>query len=736
MPAGKVSGPVEDFPLLVRLSEDDAIIDHARPDGMDIMFTAADGVTPLSHEQIVHQKILRPQGVWTIWSDPRAIRHVGICDKTYVAYYTTTDGWWISSYDHDADSWDHFQLRPHSNEGRWWDDHNNPSIAILPDGRIIVVYNEHSTDRSWARTTKNPEDISSWNPPVAFTSERAEAQSGLRRWIRWSRSQRAQVDPAYSYNNLYCLPDGTLWRHYRPRTTWSGISRMPTVVKSYDGGATWTDPLRIIAEPQRSPYLVTAQRGNKIHLFFSDAHPDEWEQTSVYHAYYDHTDESYRRSDGSLIGYESDLPFSPADATKVFDYATDGKEQAETWAYHVEADENGNVAAGFMVFDGEARGMPRSWNHHAYWWAYWDGTVWTKSEVAGEEHRYAPGQHRYSGGIVIDPEDLSTCYTALVDPSEEANGFTRHIFKYTTPDKGRTWQRQQISRPGQGKQHGRPVVPINRHPNLPLIWQYGHYNNYLDYWTMLVAGDHGRLLESEHYVKLPTVSSSEDTDFYVYYDGPTFEENRSEEVWPDSCLLALRGSLGDQNLGQIRTDGAEALTVEAAVIVASTRRNSGDQDIVSNLDGPGFGLRKTADQRLLTAVSTDRGIIQTTHDDLQLQARSWKDADDPLRMSFVQIKFVGGERVHAWLNGAKSSQSPEMPSGIPDGTPLDMRIGYSPNGLSGGRFAGYIESLKIYTDNLPEAWLQLSRQAEYDDSLLERSEEEVLGNSGDSEDVL
>ena len=101
-------------------------------------------------------------------------------------------------------------------------------------------------------------------------------------------------------------------------------------------------------------------------------------------------------------------------------------------------------------------------------------------------------------------------------------------------------------------------------------------------------------------------------------------------------------------------------------------------------------------------------------------------------MSFVQIKFVGGERVHAWLNGAKSSQSPEMPSGIPDGTPLDMRIGYSPNGLSGGRFAGYIESLKIYTDNLPEAWLQLSRQAEYDDSLLERSEEEVLGNSGDS----
>jgi len=62
-----------------------------------------------------------------------------------------------------------------------------------------------------------------------------------------------------------------------------------------------------------------------------------------------------------------------------------------------------------------------------------------------------------------------------------------------------------------------------------------------------------------------------------------------------------------------------------------------------------------------------------------------------------------------------------MPSGIPDGTPLDMRIGYSPDGLSGGRFAGYIESLKIYTDNLPEAWLQLSRQAEYDDSLLERS---------------
>ena len=738
VPAGKVSSSLTDFPLLVRLSEDEGIINHARVDGRDIVFTAADGVTPLSHEQIVHQKILRPQAVWTIWSDPRAIRYVGTHDKTYVAYYTTTDGWWISSYDHDDDTWEHFQLKGHNGSGRWWDDHNNPSIAILPDGRIIAVYNEHSTDRSWARTTVNPENISAWNAPVAFTGEQQETPSdAARRWGRFRRRwsaftgerQKTPDDPAYSYNNLYCLPDGTLWRHYRPRTTWSGISRMSTVVKSYDGGSTWTDPIRMIVEPKRSPYLVTAQRGNKIHLFFSDAQPDEWDQTSVYHAYYDHSDESYRRSDGSLIGYENDLPFAPSDATKIFDYATDGQGKAEAWAYHVEASECGNVAVGFMVYDGEIRGMPCSWNSHSYWWARWDGSAWTKSEVATEEHRYGPDQKRYSGGIVVDPEDLSTCYVALVDPSVEENGFTRHIFKFTTPDNGQTWLREQVSRSGQGKQHGRPVVPFNRHPDLPVIWQYGHYNNYLEYWTMLVAGDHGELLESEHYVKIPAVSSSKDTEIYVYYDGPDYLATSPENVWPDSCALAIRGSFGDVNLGQVETEDVDALTVEAAVIIASTRRNSGDQDIVSNWGGPGFRLRKTGSQRLQTTVSTGGGTVQATHNDLTLPARSWNDTNDPLRMSFIQVKFVGGDRVHAWLNGLKSAQSPLMPSGIPAGSPPEMRIGYSPGDLSGGRFVGYLESLKVYRENLSDSWLHLSRQAEFDDSLLVRGVEEVSESS-------
>ena len=44
------------------------------------------------------------------------------------------------------------------------DDHANPAVQILPDGRVRAYYSAHAGPRMWYRTSLAPEDISAWGP--------------------------------------------------------------------------------------------------------------------------------------------------------------------------------------------------------------------------------------------------------------------------------------------------------------------------------------------------------------------------------------------------------------------------------------------------------------------------------------------------------------------------------------------------------------------------------------------
>jgi len=720
----QIPGAITGFPLLVTLKDDPDLARHARSDGRDILFTNEDGVTKIPHQRVVHQRMLREQGVWTIWTGPRAVRHVGEHDRTYVAYYTTNQGWWISSYDHHDHQWQHFQLRSHeaSADGRWWDDHNNPAITFRLDGRIVAVYGEHSRDRSWCRISTNPEDITSWDEESAFVQEQWIARRKNAFLPRLAARLHAKItgrpwphpyEAAYSYVNLYTLPDGTLWRQYRPVAGWAGHSRRPSFVTSKDGGETWSKPTRFLEEKTRTPYLVTAQNGNKIHFFFTDGHPDEWDRTSIYHAYYDHSDGTYRRSDGSLIGGRRALPFAPADATKIFDGTTSA---GEAWVYHVAVDKDGNVAGVFNVYSGELAGR-ESHRVHDYWYAYWDGKEWRTSRIASEKDIFSSGQRRYSGGIVVDPEDLGTVYLSLVDPTVEENSHSRHIWRYRTVDYGATWTRSQVSNSGQGKAHSRPVVPLNRHPDLPLFWQYGHYVNYLEYWTGLAAGDHGDLLDSEHYVKLSRVQPGEDVVLYVYYGNPDAGNQAApESVWPESCLLTYRGSLTQNDLRQSLSAGGKPLTIELTATWASNRKGGEAVPILSNLcDGAGILIAKTADQHLETRImSAGREKLQV-YDDLTVPTREWQNAFDPIEKSVIQVKLVSDSGVHVWLNGRKSRNvgALERTGEGKEASPSTLRVGCSPHSEE-AKFQGWIDSIRIYEGEMDDTWLALSYRMEHD----------------------
>lgn len=738
VPAGSFNGLVENYPLLIDLGNDSEVAGGARSDGWDIVFTAADGTTPLPYQRVVHQRLLRNQAVWTIWSGPRAIRHVGIHDRTYIAYYTTNQGWWISAYDHNQDKWQHKQLRSHdqSSTGRWWDDHNNPALTIRNDGRIVAVYGEHSTERSWSRVSTNPEDITSWEKETPFTQEQQIAKRSnhwlkhfmKRVWAKLTNTRRPKLyEPAYSYVNLYTFPDGTIWRQYRPLTGWSGISRNPTFVLSRDGGSTWSNPVRFIEEKNRSPYLVTAQEENKIHFFFSDAHPDEWNKTSIYHAFYDHLHGTYHNSDGTLIGDHSCLPFTPAQATRVFDGTTPA---GEAWVYDVAVDEKGRIAGLFNVYSGEKEEKP-SYRVHEYWYAIWDGTRWQTNRIDSESDIFSTGQRRYSGGFVVDTVDITRVYLSLVDPDGTENNFTRHIWCYQTQDNGASWTRTRVTREGQGKAHSRPVVPLNRHPDMPVFWQYGHYVNYLEYRTALATENHGTLADSQHYVQIPRIDPEEDLNIYVYYDNKSVLNDLSfpkEKVWPSSCHLSYRGTLTQNDLGSLSSRQTEsAITVEIVAVWASDRKGAGKAAILAS--DPEAKTRlwvgKSSDNTLEVRLTTHSGNQTIVFDDLAFPTRSWKEAHSPVERSVIQIILNEDGIVHARMNGSESRFTGEI-HGLRGISPADLgRLQVAPESEQDLRFQGWIEAIRVYYDRPNKDWLDISVIAELEGaSLIHLSSEE------------
>jgi hypothetical protein len=131
-----------------------------------------------------------------------------------------------------------------------------------------------------------------------------------------------------------------------------------------------------------------------------------------------------------------------------------------------------------------------------------------------------------------------------------------------------------MSAGGQGKAHSRPVVPLDRHPELPLFWQYGHYLNYLEYRTALVAGDHGDHLDAQYYIRAPELKQGHHAVFYVYYGNWNAADQSSDpaEVWWGDCRIGFHGSLTPQDLRYSTPAEADGLTVEVTATWASDRK--------------------------------------------------------------------------------------------------------------------------------------------------------------------
>jgi hypothetical protein len=97
-------------------------------------------------------------GAWCWFADPRGVHHEGTYNRTYVGWLDRQGDVKLASYDHNT--------RLRTTVVLHWalgvDDHNNPSLHVLPDGRLMVFYSEHNGDAMYYRISTRPEDITSW----------------------------------------------------------------------------------------------------------------------------------------------------------------------------------------------------------------------------------------------------------------------------------------------------------------------------------------------------------------------------------------------------------------------------------------------------------------------------------------------------------------------------------------------------------------------------------------------
>ncbi len=390
---------------------------------------------------------MSPDGAWTYFTEPRAVNHEGRHRRTYVGWIDSRGQIVVSSYDHRS----RVRTRTVLQTRERVDDHNNPSLTVRPDGRLLVFYSTDRRRHLVARLSRRPEDVRAWQRP---------------------RRVRTNVPGRHGYT--YPNP---VWLRDEPRPLflfWRGGSFEPTFSTSV-GGTGWSPARRLVAGNGQRPYLVfDSNRRDRIDIAFSDGNPNEL-RTSIYYTAY--RDGRLERADGTRVARLRSLPVRPGDTDVVY---AGGGSRPPAWAYDVGTGRDGKPVVLYGTFP--------SPTDHRYNYARWNGDRWVRREItpSGPTIESAKGDAYYAGGLVLDSRDASVVYL-----SRQVAGVYQ-IERWVTDDGGATWRSTRVT--GGGVGNYRPVSvqgpSFGRHYDL--FWMRGRYTGWLDFGTSIRARLRGR----------------------------------------------------------------------------------------------------------------------------------------------------------------------------------------------------------------------------------------------------
>lgn len=416
---------------------------------------------------------IAPDGAWTWFNDERAIWHDGVL---FTGYMMREGDAGVTRYDPETGKATHSVFGTAASREK--DDHNNPSLTALPDGRLLAIYSKHNTARSFfQRHSKiaSPAEIEDWGPEV-----------------------EVETPAGNTYANTFLLGE-RLFNFHR------SINFNPTLSLSTDFGESWGEATHFIkvGGGETRPYpRFTSNQKDRIDLIYTDGHPRNHDN-SVYHLYF--KEDAFRKSDGGVLRGLADLPIlhgkvsDPADGEKgSVIYQFDPK-LGRGWTWDIELDGDSPVCV-YQTQRDEVTGKGWENDRIYYYYARWDGSDWKSTFIAQAGRGLYESEDDYGGGMAIDPEDPRVVYISTnaarpfdLDDRDDvplAENGRYEIWRGVTEDGGASFKWEAVTS-GSKEDNLRPIVPKGHGRETHLLWFAGKYRSYLDYEcrVMGVFGD-------------------------------------------------------------------------------------------------------------------------------------------------------------------------------------------------------------------------------------------------------
>lgn len=421
---------------------------------------------------------LNDNGAWSWFMDERAIVHdgkliVGSMRAVGNARSGRDDPNWgnveLAVLDIESGETDRVVLHPHFEQ----DDHDNPALLSLPNGRLLAVFTRHAVERKVFCRLSAPHNPLEWGPvqKIQTPGEDAPPFSGSNT----------------TYSNVFRLKSGRIINLYR------GFNYDPNYMTSDDGGKTWQTGGRLLAgRDGYGPYMkYTFDGESTIHFVATEDHPRNYDN-NLYHAYL--RDGQIYASDGSPLGPLSnttDTKLTAWDLTKIFAGGPDDV----AWMVDLELDAEKRPCVNFSV-QKDGRDLPRKQGgfDHRFHYARWDGKRWQSHEIAYAGSRLYPGEDDYTGLAAIEPRNTNVIYISTnSEPTtgeplvSKADGKRHHeLFRGETVDDGTTWKWSPITA-NSTVDNLRPIVPKWNDPRTALVWMRGRYVHNHGEWTTAVV---------------------------------------------------------------------------------------------------------------------------------------------------------------------------------------------------------------------------------------------------------
>jgi len=394
-------------------------------------------------------------GAWTWFNDARAIWHEG---KLYIGYVRNADGRTaLSRYDPAAKRTESVWSSSFSEK----DDHNNPGLLVLNDGRLLSFYARHSSDSHFVYRFGGGEE------------------------------QFRQTDAKVTYSNPFQLTE----EHERVYNFMRDLNFNPTFVFSDASATNWSIPEILIktGTGRTRPYVKYASDGkSRIEFLYTDGHPRDV-TNSVYHMYY--KSGALYKSDGTFL---KGLKYAPLlhdqgeRGSVVYKYDSDIP-TGRAWCWEIVYQTNGDPVCVFTVQRDGVTGTNWFDDRIYYYYARWNGKEWQRRFIAHAGCPLYAAERDYAGGICIDPQnpnivyissnaadpfDLSTAGQAALNPDQRYE-----LFRGVRRDGGLTFTWSPITA-NSGVNNLRPYVTRGRST---LLWVRGAYRSYTSYDCQILA---------------------------------------------------------------------------------------------------------------------------------------------------------------------------------------------------------------------------------------------------------